>query len=288
MDISKIEILIRAIELGSLSKAANEFLYTPSAISHILESIENEVGIKFIKRTYAGIEVETGCEEIVENLKKIVDIKKKTEKIASDLCRKKKSLTIATYASLSKYVLAKVVRDFNKSFPDIHINILVDENMRKVYENGGADILFGEKIDEVDICWENLLTDPYIAILPKEYNFSGDCIGLEELYKLTFIKVNDSKISEYIDENKFLDMVHIDSHDDSSVIYMVKEEVGVAILPMLSVYDEKMVKCVNLDPSIQRMLGLIYNKRDFQAKKELRNFVEYVRTFDFEQFRKII
>jgi len=45
---------------------------------------------------------------------------------------------------------------------------------------------------------------------------------------------------------------------------------------------------VNLDPGIQRMLGLIYNKRDFQAKKELRNFVEYVRTFDFEQFRKII
>lgn len=288
MDISKIEILLRAIELGSMSKASNEFLYTPSAVSHILDSIENEVGVKFIRRTYAGIEIESGYEEIVENLRQIVDIQKRTRQIAFDIHQKKKSLTIATYASLSKYILAKVIRGFNKRFPDIHINILVDENMKRVYKNGGADILFGEEVDGGNICWESLLTDPYIAVFPKQYNFSGDCISLEELYKLTFIKVNDSKISKYIDEGKFLDIVHIDSHDDSSVIYMVKEEVGVAILPMLSVYDEKDVKCVKLESEIQRMLGIIYNKRDFQKKKELRDFVEYVRTFDFEQFRETI
>ena len=51
MDISKIEILLRAIELGSLSKASNEFLYTPSAVSHILDSIENEVGVKALYET---------------------------------------------------------------------------------------------------------------------------------------------------------------------------------------------------------------------------------------------
>lgn len=285
MDISKIEILLSAIELGSLSKASNEFLYTPSAVSHILDSIENEVGVKFIKRTYAGIEIEPGCEEIVENLKQIVDINKRTRQIAFNIQQKKKSLTIATYASLSKYILAKVIRGFNKRFPDIHINILVDENMKRVCKNGGADILFGEEVDGGNICWESLFTDPYIAILPKQYHFLGDCISLEELYKLTFIKVNDSKISKYIDESRFADIVHIDSHDDSSVIYMVKEEVGVAILPMLSVYDEKDVKCVKLEPGIQRRLGIIYNKRDFQKKKELRDFVEYVRIFDFEQFR---
>ena len=46
VDIHKIEILIRAIELGSMSKAAKEFLYTPSAVSHIFDTIENEIGIR--------------------------------------------------------------------------------------------------------------------------------------------------------------------------------------------------------------------------------------------------
>lgn len=288
MDINKIEILIKAIELGSLSKAANEFLYTPSAVSHIVDAIENEVGVKFIKRTFAGVEVKPGCEEIVENLKNIVNMQKRTKQLAFDINNKNKNLTIATYASLSKHVLAKIIKEFNKSFSDIHINVLVDENMKKVYENGGADILFGEKIDGENICWETLFSDSYTAILPQHYQFTGNCIKREELYKQTFIKASDSKISNYIDEDKFSDIVHVVSHDDSSVIHMVKEGIGIAILPMLSVYDEQNVKCIKLDPGILRILGISYSKNDFQIKKELRNFVKYVRAFDFERFRKTI
>lgn len=288
MDINKIEVLIRAIELGSLSKAANEFLYTPSAVSHILNAVENEVGVNFIKRTYAGIEVEAGCEEIVDNLRKIVDMQKRTKQIAYDIHRKNRTLTVATYASLSKHILAKIIKGFNKNFQDIHINILVVENMRKVYENDEADILFGEKINEENICWEELFTDPYIAIIPKQYNFSGDCIKREELYEQTFIKAKDSKISDYVDESRFTNIINVVSQDDSSVIHMVKEELGVAILPLLSVYDNKSIKCVELDPGFHRILGLSYRERDFKTKSELRDFVNYVRLFDFEQFRKMI
>ena len=82
MDTDKIEILVRAIELGSLSKAADEFSYTPSAVSHIADSVENEIGIRFIKRTYAGIETEPGCEVIVDTLKKIVRLKRKAIQLA--------------------------------------------------------------------------------------------------------------------------------------------------------------------------------------------------------------
>ncbi len=285
MDINKIEILIRAIELGSLSKAANEFSYTPSAVLHILNAVENEVGVNFIKRTHAGIEVEEGCNEIVDNLKKIVDMQKRTKQIAYDIYRKKRKLTIATYASLSKHILAKIIKGFNKKFQDIHINVLVVENIRKVYEDGEADILFGEKINVDNICWEKLFTDPYIVIIPKQYNFSGDCIKREELYKQTFIKVKDGKISEYIDESRFYDVINVVSQDDSSAIHMVKEELGVAILPLLSVYDNKSVKCIELDPELHRILGLSYRERDFKIKRELRDFVEYVRLFDFEQFK---
>lgn len=288
MDINKLEILIRAIELGSLSKAANEFLYTPSAVSHILNAVENEIGVNFIKRTYAGIEVEEGCEAIVDNLKKIVDIQKRTKQIAYDIHRKNGRLTVATYASLSKHILAKIIKGFNKKFRDIHINILVVENIRKAYENGEADILFGEKINMDDICWEELFSDPYIAIIPKQYDFLGDCIKREELYKQTFIKAEDGKISEYIDESRFSDIINVISQDDSSVIHMVKEELGVAILPLLSVYDNRSVRCVKLDPGLHRILGLSYREHDFKIKRELRDFVEYVRSFDFEQFKNDI
>ena len=77
MNIEKIEILLKAIELGSLTKAANEYSYTPSALSHILTDIENELGAKIICRSYKGIEIEKGYEEGIANLKAIIELKNK-------------------------------------------------------------------------------------------------------------------------------------------------------------------------------------------------------------------
>ena len=272
MDIEKIEILLRAIELGSLSKAADEFLYTPSALSHLVKGIEDEIGTKFLKRTYAGIEVEKGHEEIISNLKKIVEIENQTKQIANKLNKRKNGLTIATYASLSKYILSKIIKGFNEKHPDINITILVVEDVKKAYKEGKADILLGENIEEKNMSWEEILVDPFVAIVPKTYKISCDTIKREDLYKYNFIKATDSNISSYIDETKFPDIFYVDSQDDSSVLHMVKEGLGIAILPKLSVSDNKSVDCLTLEPKISRMLGLTY-----KDKKEVHLFLNYIR-----------
>lgn len=284
MDIDKLEVVIRAIELGSLSKAANEFLYTPSAVSHILDAIENQIGIKFIKRSYTGISVENGCEEIVNNLKKIVKLQKQTKQLAFDIKQKKKVLTVATYASLSKRLMTELIKNYSKIDLDIHINIIVVDNMKKAFEDGCADILVGEKIERENICWEKLIVDPYVAVFPKQFKISDTEIKKDEIYMYPFIKTNDGKITNYIDERKIKYIVRVNSHDDSSVIYMVKEGLGIAILPMLSVSEDKDVHCVKLEPGFIRELGLIYRESDFNEKIELRNFVNYIKSFDFKHF----
>ena len=284
MDTDKIEILIKAIEMGSMSKAANVFSYTPSAVSHIADVIENEVGIKFIRRTYSGIEIEPGCEMIVDNFRKIVSLQKQTKQIASDILRNKKGVTIGTYASLSKHIMAKIIKGFNKQFPDININIIVMDDINKVFEDNEADILLAERIEGENIGWQEILTDPYVAVFPDNTGNQNKSISIEELYKYTFIKTRENKIAQYIDESKFDNVINVDSHDDSSVIYMVKEGLGIAVLPMLSVRDEKNVQYKTLEPGFDRKLGVIYRKTDFEKTTELRKFIEYIRLFDFNQF----
>lgn len=65
MNIKKYEAFIRAVELGSLSKAAEELGYTQSGISHMMQSLEEEVGFPLLVRTSSGIlpnaEGETRC-----------------------------------------------------------------------------------------------------------------------------------------------------------------------------------------------------------------------------------
>lgn len=55
MNIKKYEAFIRAVELGSLSKAAEELGYTQSGISHMMQSLEEEVGFPLLVRTSSGI-----------------------------------------------------------------------------------------------------------------------------------------------------------------------------------------------------------------------------------------
>ena len=55
MNIKKYEAFIRAVELGSLSKAAEELGYTQSGISHMMQSLEEEGGVSPLVRTPSGI-----------------------------------------------------------------------------------------------------------------------------------------------------------------------------------------------------------------------------------------
>lgn len=276
MDTDKIEILVRAIELGSLSKAADEFSYTPSAVSHILDTIEKEIGTRFIKRTYKGIEIKSGYEDIVDNLKQIVNIKKRTIQIASNMHMRKSSITIATYASFSKHILPRIIKGFSKKFPEISINIMVVEKMKKTYERGTSDIIIGEKFDDIHLCWKELMTDPYVAVFPESYKSPGTIIEKSKLYDMPFILMNDRRISNYLDQSKFSEIIHVKSHDDSSIIHMVKEELGITILPSLSTKNVENITCIALEPKLTRNLGLIYSEEDYLTKNEIKNFIDYV------------
>ena len=277
MDIDKIEVLISAIDLGSLSKAAGEFSYTPSAVSHILDSVETEIGIRFIRRSYSGIGIEPGCEKIVDNLKKMVRLQKQTKQLAYEMSRSKKVITIATYASLSKSIMAKVIKGFNAKFPGIRISIIVADDTQRMFEMNEADILLGERRAGEGIAWRELLVDPYVAVFPQNSDFKKTSIKFEELYKYTFIKTCENKIAQYIDESKFENVINVNSHDDSSAVYMVKEGLGVAVLPMLSVAGEQNIECKNLESGFCRNLGVVYRKTDYEKTFELHQFIEYIK-----------
>ena len=55
MDTFKIKAVLAAVRLGSLSKAAAEFSYTPSAFSHMLAGFEAQLGVPILERCSTGV-----------------------------------------------------------------------------------------------------------------------------------------------------------------------------------------------------------------------------------------
>ena len=60
MDSKKLEILMTAIDLGSFSKASEVVGYTQSGLTHLVDSLEREIGMKLIQRDHSGVTL-TSC-----------------------------------------------------------------------------------------------------------------------------------------------------------------------------------------------------------------------------------
>jgi len=274
MDINKIEILLRAIELNSLSKAADEYLYTPSALSYIVDSIENEIGIKIIKRTHAGIEVIDDCRDIIEKLRNIVNTKNEILMLSAQKQRSDNSLTIGTYSSLSKYLLPEIAKKFHEKHPEIQINIIVADDLSLLLKDEEADILFGEDLNAENYIWTKMMTDPYAAVFPISSAIEDKVFCRDKKYEETLIIPNDSKVKGYLDTKNYRDVLTIRSEDDSSVIQMVTAGMGFSVLSMLSLESSHdQVKILPLEPGLERTLGLNYRKGS--GTTALKKFVRF-------------
>ena len=65
MDAKKLEILMTAVDLGSFSKASEVVGYTQSGLTHLVDSLEREIGFPLIRRSYSGIALTEAGENLL-------------------------------------------------------------------------------------------------------------------------------------------------------------------------------------------------------------------------------
>ncbi len=286
METSKIEIVLRAIKLGSLTKAADEYGYSPSAVSQMVTALENEIGAQIITRSYNGISVSDGMEDIIRSFEDIIKSKNKIMKSANEKIKGKKAITIATYSSISKYILPTVIKKYKDLHNEIDINIIVSDDLDLIYKKGTADILFGERIKSSDTKWEHIIQDPYLAVLPKSNKCLDDSITREALLKRKFIIVNDRNIIDYMCECVSEDTINNNSSDDSSVIELVKAGMCVSVLSGLAVFGVNDISLKNLNPPLCRDLGFMYNENDVSGKRHIADFKQFLGEYIKQNFTK--
>lgn len=256
MDIFKIKTFLRAVELGSLSKAAQELDYAPSALSHMLRSLEQDLGLALLKRSPAGISLTEAGEQLMPLFRKAVALENTIYTAAEKLTRQ--VIHIGTYSSVSKYVLPKVVKEFNKAHPQMRISVTVGNQFTpEMVEK--LDIVFAEKDIAEGQCWMPLIEDPYVAVVREDCLADREQVDLRELDEMTFILPNDTAVKNLCRE-RLSNVLEVSSDDDTSPISMVREGLGVTVLPKLSVQGEPGVRILTLEPTVKRTLGLTWSR----------------------------
>ena len=125
MNIKKYEAFLRAVELGSLSKASEELGYTQSGISHMMQSLEDEVGFPLMIRTSSGIQPNAEGQLLLPTIRQLLNTNESLEQyIAKIKGADTGRIRIASFSSVATYWLPHIISAFRKDFPNVEIQII--------------------------------------------------------------------------------------------------------------------------------------------------------------------
>lgn len=279
MDTHKIKVLLSASKYKSLSRAAEEFSYTPSALSHTLSAFEKELGVKIFKRSSVGVELTAEGEALMPYFESVLRAESELLKFAGAMTDQRKyELKIATYASISRNFLTALIKDFKNQNPDLKLSVNVADDLNGWLESGRADIVFADDKVLFNNNFFPILEDEYCVIAPKGWLSDKSTVDRDELYAYPYIDTGDKFTENYFDKSNFSELISFKSEDDLSVINMVKEGMGIALLPELLLKERNVgVSVIPLLPRLTRTLGFAYEKRGLESVA-LSKFIKYVKS----------
>ena len=71
MSLQKYTALLKTVELGSISRAAEEMGYTQSAVSRMIADLEEQWGLDLLRRSRAGVSLTSSGKRLLPILRSI-------------------------------------------------------------------------------------------------------------------------------------------------------------------------------------------------------------------------
>lgn len=284
MDVKKVSALLTAVEKGSLTSAAAELGYTQSGLTHMMNTLESELGLNLLVRSKSGVYLSPAGQELLPYMRALVDASCALENCADRIRRRGFStLRLGTYSSIARQWLPSILADFRLNCPDTEVSI----NVCPI-----TDIYDGVKGDRFDcaitsyresLCqgvrWVPLMDDALLAILPGSWQRSGGALPVQEFDGKEFLMPTDGFDLDIIPVfamagNKVQPIIRYTNLDDPTIVSMVARGLGVSILSDLIMRGmTENVYALPLEPPAWRSLGIIYSDRK-QKDKTVRRFIK--------------
>lgn len=285
MNSIKIKTFLLVAEYNSFSKTAAEISYTPSAVSHIADALEEEIGVKLFLRTRKGVELTENGKILRENFMRVMEAENELFSVAADLTENQDfSLKIGAFSSVALNILPDVLSGFKSVCPEVKITTLVADDMSGWLECQKADVILVDDMTEYKN-WHPIFKEKYIAVVPQCEFENKTEVTVQELYNYPLINLEEEKLNAFVDYSKFKENIVVQSIENDSAIGMVAKKLGVAILPELSIKNmPKGAKSIKLIPEITREIGVAYDKT--HKSYACKCFIKYLRQFIKASFIK--
>ena len=271
MDGKKLEILMTAVDLGSLSKAAEVVGYTQSGLTHLFDSLERDIGLTLIQRDHSGISLTAAGKELMPYIREFLRANANLENRISAITEKKnETIRVAAYASIAMHWMPEILYRFRRVRPDINVDLRMVDNAIEPFElleKWQTDVIFAARQSGFACDWTPLHDDAMYAILPADYPTNGrDFFPIEAFAGKEFLMPYgrfDIDVGAAFRKYGVEPIIRPCYVDDETVIRMVGKGLGISMMAEMMIRGKLTgVKTLPVRPCVSRELGMGLHPRE--------------------------
>ena len=261
LDIKRLQVLLKVVETGSVSAAADELFFTPSAVSQQLRKLEEEIGQPLLRRHSRGM-VPTDAGHVLAGHART--ILRQMDAAAADLASLAGvhggSVSVGTFPTVGSSFLPLVISRFRHQYPAVKLDV------RSQRLEGLMDLLGRGEVG-LALLWEYawnpldpkafdltpVFDEPTVLVVGTEHELADRThVAMADLGSEQWIvRANDHPVAELLERScnaaGFTPRISFQANDYQEAQAMVSVGLGIALAPLSAV--------VNHHPGV-KVLGL--------------------------------
>ena len=125
MDLHKLQVFLTVADFENFTRAGENLGYTQSGITHMMKSLEQEIGFPLFIKNHHGVTLTQEAKSLLPSIRALLSANESLNQEISFLQGAKKgTLKIGSYISSSIHWLPKIIAEFQKENPDILFEIV--------------------------------------------------------------------------------------------------------------------------------------------------------------------
>ena len=263
MNIFHLRIFLAVAEHGSFSMAALKLYISQSAVSRAIASLEAELEVSLLSRGRFGASLTPVGERIIIHARRILQAREGMDyEINLERSLHGGRVRIASFRSAATHLLPPLIAQFCQQFPNVEVTLTEDDpaGVEQALREGQVDIGLVPlpRLSELDT-WE-IAKDEFVVLLPPSVAPIPNNLTWQDLSNYSFILYNyaecTSAVRDHWDKWEQSFKVAYEIKEDSTIVSMVSQGLGAAILPRLAALPiPEGVQVRSLPVPLERLIG---------------------------------
>ncbi|MEO2203165.1 LysR family transcriptional regulator [Paenibacillus pabuli] len=284
-NIQKYLALIKTVEYGSFTKAAEMLNYSQSGISRMINDLESEWKISLLERDRSGVRLTSEGLKVLPYAKSVCNEYEKLQSQIDELHGLQSGIIrIGTFSSVATHWLPNIIKAFQKEYPNIDYELLLGDytEIESWISEGRVDCGFLRLPTQTKLDTTFLEEDKLLVIIPENHSMAScDRFPVKALGEDPFMlleKGAKAEISEIFERCNITPKVHFTTWDDYAIMSMVESGLGISILPELILKRTPYrIVVKELEFPAYRKIGLAMKDKNSTslALKRFLNYLQY-------------